>query len=91
MQAGVLSDSQALVEALEKYGLTVGPVDGAEVLVLEVDRMTPQAMVTMRRRAYVVALMGWWDEREQEYREAADFVLNTPIRGWQVQEMIEDF
>lgn len=77
----------------------VGPLDGAEVLVLDVERVTPEAMAALRRRAlrpgsgepYVVALMGWWDEREREYREAADFVLNAPVRAWQVAEMLEEF
>ena len=98
MRAAVLSDNRALVEALEEQGLTVGPLDGAEVLVLDVERVTPEAMVALRRRAlrpgsggpYVVALMGWWDEREREYQQVSDFVLNAPVREWQISEMLED-
>ena len=32
-------------------------------------------------------LVGWWDAREEEFRQCADFILNTPLRSYQVEEI----
>jgi hypothetical protein len=98
--AAILTDSPmlaaSLAEALQEYGFA--PVAGARGHLVLVDANLPAAGATLfssvRRStpdAYLVAVLGWWDEREQDVGRDADFVLNAPLRAWQIKEMVEGF
>ncbi len=98
--AAILTDSPmlaaSLAEALQEYGFA--PVAGARGHVVLVDANLPAAasalFASVRRSspdAYLVAVLGWWDERERDLGRDADFVLNAPLRAWQIKEMIDGF
>lgn len=54
----------------------------------------PDALSAFKRRragVFAAAVVGWWDAREAELSPVADFLLNAPLREWQVRELVAHF
>lgn len=101
MRAAILTENQflaaSLAEALLSAGLTVPSVNQPQtgrddVLVVDAawPGLTQPQLVELRCSAYLVVVTGWWDARDPELRPHVDFVLNAPLREWQLTELWED-